>query len=138
MQLTTKTEYSVRALVVLSESRESLKSINQICQIQNLPKKYVEQLFRKLKKHGIIASIPGSKGGYYLTVPAKEVALGSIMAIVENHPYETSCERNKMDFEYCNVTNCSYKELWHEIYGNIKGYLATISLEDIKKRIDKE
>ena len=138
MQLTTKTEYSVRALVTLSESKDSLKSINEICNEQNLPNKYVEQLFRKLKKCSIIDSVSGSKGGYYLKIPAQEIALGTIMEVVENHPYEASCERNKIDIEYCQVDNCQYKILWHEIYSNIKDYLGTITLEDIKKRIDKE
>ncbi len=138
MQLTTKTEYSVRALVTLSESVDSLKSINEICTKQNLPKKYVEQLFRKLKKQSVIASVSGSKGGYYLKTPAKEITLGTIMEIVENHPYEVSCERNSVELEYCQVENCQYRHLWHEIYGNIKDYLNTISLENIKERIDKE
>jgi len=138
MQLTTKTEYSVRALVTLGESKESLKSINDICTKQNLPKKYVEQLFRKLKKHAVIGSVPGSKGGYYLMMPASEITLGYIMEVVENHPYEVSCERNNIELEYCQVENCQYKHLWHEIYGNIKDYLSTIKLQDIKKRIDKE
>jgi len=138
MQLTTKTEYSVRALVTLSESKGSLKSINEICNEQNLPKKYVEQLFRKLKKYSIIDSVSGSKGGYFLKIPAQEIALGTIMEVVENHPYEASCERNKVDIEYCQEENCQYKILWHEVYSNIKDYLSTITLKDIKKRIDKE
>ncbi len=138
MQLTTKTEYSVRALVTLSESKDSLKSINEICTEQNLPKKYVEQLFRKLKRSSIIDSVSGSKGGYYLNIPSKDIALGKIMEIVENHPYEVSCERSKIELEYCQVENCQYKLLWHEIYGNIKTYLSTITLQDIKNRIDKE
>lgn len=138
MQLTTKTEYSVRALVTLSESRASLKSINEICTEQNLPNKYVEQLFRKLKKSSVIASVSGSKGGYYLKTPAKEIALATIMEVVENHPYEASCERNKLELEYCQVENCQYKVLWQEIYSNIKNYLGTITLQDIKNRIDKE
>jgi Rrf2 family protein len=138
MQLTTKTEYSVRALVTLSETKESLKSINEICTEQNLPKKYVEQLFRKLKKSLVIGSVPGSKGGYYLKTPAKEITLGNIMLVVENHPYEVSCERNKTELDYCQIENCQYRVLWQEIYGNIKNYLGTITLLDIKNRIDKE
>jgi Rrf2 family protein len=137
MQLTTKTEYSVRALVLLSESRDSLISINEICKRQNLPNKYIEQLFRKLKKSEIIGSIPGSKGGYYLKIPALCISLGRIMEVVENHPYETSCERNNMEFGYCPKADCEYKIMWHEIYGNIRDYLATITLNDIKKRINK-
>ncbi len=138
MQLTTKTEYSVRALVTLKQSRDSLMSINEICTNQNLPKKYVEQLFRKLKKSSIIGSVPGSKGGYYLQIPAGDITLGTIMEVVENHPYEVSCERNKIELEYCQVENCQYKTLWQEVYSNLKSYLNTITLEDIKKRIDKE
>ncbi|MBI9031601.1 Rrf2 family transcriptional regulator [bacterium] len=138
MQLTTKTEYSVRALVTLSESRDDLRSINEICTKQNLPNKYVEQLFRKLKKHSVIGSLPGSKGGYFLKLPASEITLSFIMEVVENHPYEVSCERNSVELEYCQVDNCQYKHLWHEIYGNVKAYLSTITLKDIKNRIDKE
>ncbi len=137
MQLTTKTEYSIRALVLLNEDKNSLISINEICKRQNLPNKYVEQLFRMLKKENIIGSIAGSKGGYYLKIPTLCISLGRIMEIVENHPYETSCERNNMEFEYCPQKNCQYKLLWHEIYGNIRDYLATITLEDIKKRIER-
>lgn len=138
MQLTTKTEYSIRALVTLGESKDTLKSINDICTRQNLPKKYVEQLFRKLKNRAVIDSVPGSKGGYFLKLPASKITLSFIMEIVENHPYEVSCERSSVELEYCQVDNCQYKHLWHEIYGNIKDYLTTITLEDIKNRIDKE
>jgi len=106
--------------------------------MQNLPKKYVEQLFRKLKKDLVINSVPGSKGGYYLMMPAHEITLGFIMEIVENHPYEVSCERSKIELEYCQIENCQYRHLWHEVYSNIKNYLNTITLQDIKNRIDKE
>ncbi|MFA7057009.1 MAG: Rrf2 family transcriptional regulator [Candidatus Cloacimonadales bacterium] len=138
MQLTTKTEYSVRALVMLSDSKDSLKSINVICTEQNLPHKYVEQLFRKLKKCSLIGSVAGSKGGYFLKVAASEITLGQIMEVVESHPYSISCERNRMDIDFCKVANCQYKVLWDDIYSNIRDYLNTITLQEIKKRIEKE
>ena len=54
MQISTKTEYAVRALseVALSSSDKPI-SIMEICTKQKLPRKYVEQLFRKLKQNGL-------------------------------------------------------------------------------------
>lgn len=138
MQLTTKTEYSVRALVTLSESQDRLKSINTICTEQKLPRKYVEQLFRKLRKSSLIDSVAGSKGGYFLKLAPSDITLGQIMEVVENQPYSISCERGKMQIDNCKIENCQYKALWDEIYDNIRNYLNTITLEDIKTRIEKE
>ena len=112
MQLTTKTEYSVRALVTLSESKDLLKSINTICTEQKLPRKYVEQLFRKLRKSSLIDSVAGSKGGYFLKLAPSDITLGQIMEVVENQPYSISCERGKMHIDNCKIENCQYKALW--------------------------
>ena len=67
MQISTKTGYAVRALSTLAKQPAGEPmSITVLCSDQNLPKKYIEQLFRKLKQYDLIKSIHGSRGGYLI------------------------------------------------------------------------
>jgi Rrf2 family iron-sulfur cluster assembly transcriptional regulator len=143
MQITTKTEYAVRALaemaMINAEKPEKPVSIRGICERQNLPVKYVEQLFRKLKKKGYIRSIHGAHGGYFFDTDHKALTILDIMVAVEENKVSVQCDRTAPDMPtYCCGTPCGFYGLWSEITNKMNNYLSEISLGDVLKRLENQ
>ena len=129
MQLTTKTEYAIRALIELAQrSGEKPMAIREICQKQNLPVKYTEQLFRKLKHHEIIKSIKGSLGGYILASPPEAITLKEIMIAVEEGFGGPICSGKHGSREFCSGEPCSFLNMWEKITTDMDGYFTRIRL----------
>ncbi len=135
MQITSKTEYSLRALIEIANNNGNPLSIRAISDNQKLPPKYLEHLFRELKKSNIVTSSSGSKGGYRLAKDASEITLHEIITAVEETPYMVYCQRKSKDHEFCIGHPCVIEALWTDIYKNIRKYMDSIRLSDILDRI---
>lgn len=80
MQLSTKGRYAVMAMVVLAQRGGSAAlPITEIAEGQNLPVSYLEQLFMKLRRAGLVTAARGPRGGYRLARPASDINLAEIM-----------------------------------------------------------
>ncbi|HNX00679.1 MAG TPA: Rrf2 family transcriptional regulator [Candidatus Cloacimonadota bacterium] len=134
MQITTKTEYSVRALIEVGIHEGNPVSLREICAAQQLPEKYMEQLFSKLKKKNIIISIPGAHGGYRLARDAKDINMQNIMDAAEDNSYQPYCS-GKPENEFCIGNPCVLQQLWQDLHLHMKGYLETLTLQQIMDRI---
>ena len=130
MRLTTKGRYAVTALLDLSLTQSGKKfiSISQIASRQAMPVSYLEQLFRNLRRAGIVESSRGPGGGYRLSRPSTEINVSEIVAAVED----------KMDATQCGgATNCNSgkrcltHDLWTELNEQVDSFLLNKSLEDV-------
>ena len=84
MRLSTKARYAVTAMVDLAQAENSGPvSLAAISSRQELPLAYLEQLFGKLRKAGLIKSSRGSQGGYVLAHKTNEVKILDIIAAVD-------------------------------------------------------
>jgi Rrf2 family iron-sulfur cluster assembly transcriptional regulator len=137
MQISTKTGYALRALAELAwDDSPKPISIKTICQKHNLPVKYIEQLFRKLKTHGLIISTHGAKGGYVLAKPATLISLSDIMHAVDEDFFATYCDVAKNEF--CEGLPCGFRTLWDEIKGNMNSYFDSLKLDEIIQKVRSE
>lgn len=135
MIISTKTEYAVRALVEIAKQAEQKPiSISDICRKADLPQKYIEQIFRKLKQHQIVESIHGSKGGYMLAKPEKKISLNDIMNAVEENYNAEYCDGNPEHHSHCIGLPCGFHDLWNEIRDYMVDYLKDIKLDYIISR----
>ncbi len=139
MHISTKTEYAVRGLAELAmhDSKNPI-SIVEICAKQNLPQKYMEQLFRKLKKAGLIKSIHGAKGGYLMNQDLNTISLGDIMKAVDENLAQKYCEEDSPHREFCIGKPCGFHTLWNEIEEHLHEYFDSIKLDEILKKIIKK
>lgn len=130
MHISTKTGYALRAISELAQSpsRQPV-SIKRICEKQHLPIKYIEQIFRKLKQHGLIHSIQGAKGGYLLAKSANQISLQDIMQAVDEQYSTTYCDH--LENDYCKGFPCGFRELWDEIKDHLHHYFNSIKLDAI-------
>lgn len=81
---TTKTNYGVSAILELAQNYgRGLVQIKDIVQRRDIPKNYLEQIFNRLNKYGIINSVRGNKGGYELSDDPVNISLLTVMEALE-------------------------------------------------------
>lgn len=136
MRFSTKSRYALRAVVDLaSHSNGRPISIPEICQRQGLSSDYIEQLFIRLKKAGLLKSVRGSQGGYLLTKPAGSITVGDIIRTVERPLTPVIClDREGEGIKECSRSKeCLTKSFWEKVNEKIGEVLDSTTLEDLAK-----
>jgi Rrf2 family iron-sulfur cluster assembly transcriptional regulator len=131
MRLTTKGRYGVRAVLNLAaQNGDQPVSISQISQEEELSPEFLEQIFFKLKKAGVIRSIRGPKGGFVLNWKPSEVSIKTILDAVGESTNPTPCTNE--DLTPCpRERTCALAPVWNDFNDMIENHLRSISLEDI-------
>ena len=129
MRLTTRGRYAVTALLDLAvqESRhQGAVSLSDIAKRQSIS--YLEQLFSKLRKKGLVSSTRGASGGYHLARPLDEIDVMSIISAVDESINAMQCggKGDCRDGEMC-LTH----DLWHDLSNHIEAYLSNVSLAQL-------
>lgn len=130
MRLSTKAQYAVRAMVSLHLNADgSPVSIKDIAGREDISLTYLEQLFVKLRRGGIVDSVRGPGGGYVLARPADQIRVDEIIDSVEETLVPVSC----MDAQgRCNCTDhCVTHSVWQGLGERIRTFLASITLADL-------
>lgn len=84
MKLSTKGRYAVVALADIAlQPSDKLVSLNEIAKRQDISLPYLEQLFVKLRRAGLVESVRGPGGGYRLARAASEIRTADILAAVD-------------------------------------------------------
>ena len=129
MHLTTKGKYAVTAALdlALHESNDFI-SISDLALRQSIPGPYLEQLFRNLRKAGILISHRGPGGGYKLSRPSNEIKIGQIISAVEDRMDATQCSGEGN----CSAgSKCLAHNLWTDLNHQVQSFLMDKSLEDV-------
>ena len=132
MRLTTKGRYAVTAMLDLAIHYENGPiSLADISERQGISLSYLEQLFTKLRRTGLVKSTRGPGGGYALSRPAHEVAVADVITAVDEKVDTTRCGglSNCQDDERC-LTH----ELWVDLSDQIYTFLSSISLGQLMER----
>lgn len=133
MRLSTKAQYAVRALVDLSlHSGGKPVSLREISEREEIPLNYLEQLFLRLKNGRIIASVRGPGGGYVLARSSAEIRVSDIVATVEEPLNPVPCLDEK-DPPCSRGSRCVARNVWKGLGERIRGFLDSISLEDLTR-----
>ena len=128
MQISTRSEYAIRALSELAlNSNGKPLSISSICKNQSLPLKYTEQIFRKLKQNNLVKSIHGSQGGYLLGKDLSEISLKDILDSVEDNKNIGDCS----SIDFCSGNPCGLQKIWNEIQEHLDSYFDSIKLDRV-------
>jgi len=131
MRLTTKGRYGVRAVVNLAAAANSEPiSISQIARKEQLSPEFLEQIFFRLKKAGLIRSIRGPKGGFILNRKSSEISIKTILDAVGEPLFPAPCTDHGT--KACpRLEGCLISPVWQDFYELIRNHLAGISLKDI-------
>ena len=131
MKLSTKGKYGLRALIDLaSYSEEEAVPISSIALRQNISESYLEQLFAKLKKAGLVTRIRGAQGGYRLAKPAGSVSVGDVLRALEGNLKAVECSAHTE--EGCQGADlCVTKYVWQKINESIAKTVDEIMLDQL-------
>jgi Rrf2 family iron-sulfur cluster assembly transcriptional regulator len=138
MKLTTKGRFAVTAMldIALHEAK-SLKAevvakpvtLSDVSERQRISLSYLEQLFSRLRKNGLVSSVRGPGGGYKLAKAINDISVAQIISAVDEQIDATQCGGN----ENCHGDDgrCMTHDLWSSLNHKILEYLAGISLADM-------
>ena len=132
MRLTTRGRYAVTAMLDLALQPDSQPvSLSEIAQRQPISVAYLEQLFAKLKRHGLVTSLRGANGGYRLGRSPDQIAVLDIIEAVNESVDTRRCE-GRGDCHH--GSKCLTHELWHDLSEQISGYLRQVTLASVIER----
>ena len=131
MKLTTKGRYAVTAMLDLAlHAGNGPVSLVEISERQDISLSYLEQLFSKLRRQGLVNSMRGPGGGYSLSRLPNEIAVSNIIMAVDENLDVTNCGNAAGG---CHDTNkrCLTHNLWLDLSHRIQSFLDDISLQDM-------
>jgi Rrf2 family iron-sulfur cluster assembly transcriptional regulator len=134
MQLSTKGRYAVMAIadLALHGGEEKAVSLADIAGRQEISQSYLEQLFAKLRRAGVVASARGPGGGYRLARPAAETRIADIVLAVDEPLRVTRCDPETA--RGClkqGTAQCLTHDLWDALTRQIHLFLAAVSVADV-------
>ena len=132
MRLSTKGRYSVTAMLDLAiHDRAGPVTLADISQCQGISLSYLEQLFARLRKSGLVKGVRGPGGGYRLSRPATDISIGDIVRAVDESIDVTRCEGRG---DCLNGEACLTHELWTELSHRLYQFLDGITLSQFVDR----
>src|SRR6201996_4685957 len=136
MRLSTKGRYAVMAMADLASHEASAKpvSLADIAERQEISLSYLEQLFAKLRRGGLVTSVRGPGGGYRLSRPSAEVRIADIIVAVDEPMTATRCRPGSPKGCTGTTTRCVTHDLWEELGQQIHVFLSSVSLADVVER----
>jgi Rrf2 family protein len=135
MRITTWTEYSLIITLHLARRGRSgtgPMAARELADSERLPPDYVEQILLRLRRAGLVESVRGAKGGYYLARPPAEITVRDVMTASEHQTFEVNCDTHPVNAERCHAdANCSIRPVWYALQQRIDDFLSGISLADL-------
>jgi len=132
MRLSTKGRYAVTAMLDLAIRHEDGRvTLADISETQGISLSYLEQLFARLKKSGLVEGTRGPGGGYQLAHPPQEISIARVLGAIGEGIDTTLCEGN----EDCQEgERCLTHVLWNKLGKEIFSFLENITLDGFLQR----
>ncbi len=135
MKLTTKTEYGLICLKYLLEhSCGKPISVAEIATKERIQKDYIEQIFSKLRKSDIVASVQGLRGGFVLSRDPSQITLKQIVEALEGDIFEVFCSPRIRERIVCeHFSRCSVRPIWDKLEKLIDEFCESITLDLLRE-----
>ncbi len=106
-------------------------TLAEISECQEISLSYLEQLFAKLRRGGLVKGVRGPGGGYRLARPSCEITVADVICAVDENVDATRC-RGREDCQ--NGRRCLTHELWGDLSRHIQDFLEGITLDQFVNR----
>ncbi|MDF1764105.1 MAG: Fe-S cluster assembly transcriptional regulator IscR [Oleibacter sp.] len=132
MRLTTKGRYAVTAMLDLAlHQHQGPVSLADIAGRQRLSLSYLEQLFSRLRRNGLVSSVRGPGGGYQLGRAAEHISTAQILDAVSESLDATQCDKRG---DCHDGSECLTHHLWMNLSDQIHHFLDSVSLQSLLQR----
>jgi len=135
VRLSTKGRYAVMAMVDLARcGNDRPVCLADIAERQEISLSYLEQLFAKLRRGGLVKSVRGPGGGYLLTHHRDDTRIADIILAVDEPIHAVRCTPGEVTG--CRIDRSRFltHDLWEELSNQIHLYLSSVSLGDVCER----
>lgn len=135
MKLSTKGRYAVMAMADLAyHSRGKPVALAEVADRQEISLSYLEQLFGKLRRGGLVSSVRGPGGGYLLAREPQQMRIADIILAVDEPIKATRCTPGSPRGCHSHKGRCLTHDLWEELGNQIYLYLSSVTLSDVCER----
>ncbi len=135
MKLSTKGRYAVMAMADLAHhSNGRPVALAEVADRQEISLSYLEQLFGRLRRGGLVSSVRGPGGGYMLAREAGEMRIADIILAVDEPIKATRCTPGSPTGCHSHKGRCLTHDLWEELGNQIYLYLSSVTLADVCER----
>ena len=137
MELNTRGRYAVMAMADIAKyGGGDAVPLSRVAERQGLSVSYLEQLFLKLRRAGLVTSLRGRAGGYVLVRSADDIRVSDIMAAVEEETRMTRCP-SEGTTGCLGEERCLTHRLWEALGDEIHAFLAGVSLQQVLDGIER-
>jgi len=137
MKLSKKSEYGLRAMLDLAaHADEGAVRLKDLADRNNIPVKFLEQIFLTLRNAGVVRSQVGAHGGYMLSRPAEEITLGQVIRTLDGTIAPVGCV-SKIAYEPCTCPDeraCPLRAAMNQVRDAIVAVVDYTSLADAVSR----
>ena len=148
MRLSTQSRYGVRAIFDIAYHSAGLETqVKDISRRQGISQRYLEQIFQKLRRAGIVGSKRGPSGGYFLGKKPEDITLADVIRVTEGNISPVLCVNPGDSTQPCERSGeCVTQIVWNEAGKRLKDYFDSVTVKDlcelakqlgIKKDFDK-
>jgi Rrf2 family iron-sulfur cluster assembly transcriptional regulator len=139
VKLSTRGRYAVMAMADLARYGDDAEGgepvrLCEIAERQELSLSYLEQLFGKLRRGGLVVAARGPGGGYRLARPARETRIADIIVAVDEPIKATRCKSESSKGCLRRTGRCLTHDLWEELGRQIEIFLESVTLADVLER----
>ncbi|MBI1723554.1 MAG: Rrf2 family transcriptional regulator [Gemmatimonadetes bacterium] len=133
MRVTTWAEYGLIVSVHLARrAGEGPVAAREMAEKEHLPADYVEQILLRLRRAGLVRSVRGARGGYFLARPPVEVTVKDVLDASEHGTFEINCDRHPVSDERCGPSgSCAIRPVWQLLQQKVDEVLSSVSLADL-------
>ena len=131
MRVTTRGRYALRASLALAKlgKEGNLVSISTLAEAEDISTVFLEQIFFKMRKAGIVNSVRGPRGGFCFARPLNKLSVKKILEAAGEDLSATNCNKQKAE---CDRTgSCISHKVWGDLTNLVNQYLNDISLAQL-------
>ena len=135
-KISARSAYAVKALMyVYGQSREGVFTIKEISEKQNIPYKYLEKIFGRLRREGFVKSVRGPGGGYKVLKKPGSVKLGELIRVLEESSHPVFCLKQSKNGDDCvDSVYCDNLHVCRGINKAVGDLFNKYSIADLLKR----
>lgn len=133
MRVTTWTEYSlIISLHLARRGGTAPVAARDISEAERLPADYVEQILLRLRRAGLVRSVRGARGGYFLDREPALISVHDVMAACDHQIFEVNCDAHPVDDARCGPgSQCSIRPVWVALRNRVDELLKGVTLADL-------
>jgi Rrf2 family protein len=134
MRISTRGRYGLRAMLDLAMNEEGGRPVPlaEISMRQGISLTYLEQIFNRLRRGGLVASKQGAGGGYALSSATRDITVGDVIRCLEGPIAPVACAAAEPAAVDCSrASGCITRTLWMRLGAKIENFFDSISLKEL-------